>query len=295
MDLPHDLLRWVADITGSGVSSCQPLTPATTASVYRLRLESGARLVMKRYDIDDPYDQRPHRAAHEAEVLEMLARSAVPAPGLIAADRDGSSTGVATLLMDFVPGTTLLTDEWLEEMIDVVLLIHDTDPGGVDWEYERYAAKYDPWVPAWATDATLWHEVLAAASSSPPDTPHGFIHRDLHAGNVLWSGGGIAGVIDWMSACVGPLAIDTAHFRANLAMDHGIETADGFLEAYLAGVSPETWHPYWDLVDAVDFLPYWAGIQAVDSWRWDDRPAAETRARFEEYLGVAMAELHEMG
>ena len=85
--------------------------------------------------------------------------------------------------------------------------------------------------------------------------PAAFIHRDYHPGNTLWVAGRLTAIVDWTSASWGPPAVDVAHMRANLAMSHGVEAADEFLEAYRAVAGPYAYDPYWDLRVAVDFLP----------------------------------------
>ena len=37
-----------------------------------------------------------------------------------------------------------------------------------------------------------------------------------------------------------------------------------------------------------DFLPYYEGQRAVEEWRWDQRPAEETQARFDRFLNDAV-------
>lgn len=284
MTLPQQARDWVRRITGSPVLAAEPLPGASSASVYRLTMEDGPDLVIKRFDRDDPLDVRPDWAAHEAAVLELLAASAVRVPRLVGCDRAGKETGVPAVLMSHVRGSADLPDRWHAPAAAVVASIGTVTPGALDWLYERYNEGLQPIVPCWATDRGLWKSAFDLVASEPPDSSWGFIHRDLHPGNLVWQGGHVNAVLDWLSGCIGPLAIDPAHFRANLAMDLGSEAGDAFLVAYLRRVHPDTWHPYWAIVDAVDFLPFWESQEAVDRWRWDRRPAALTRSRFEDHL-----------
>jgi len=54
--------------------------------------------------------------------------------------------------------------------------------------------------------ARIWRDALVA----PMDAPDTWIHGDLHARNVLVSGGRIAGVIDWSDMAAGDRATDLA-------------------------------------------------------------------------------------
>jgi hypothetical protein len=112
---------------------------------------------------------------------------------------------------------------------------------------------------------------------------------------MLWKQGNLVGVVDWADSCIGPLGIDVSHCRANLAMDLSLDMADSFLATYLEKVPGGTWHPAWDVVDAIDFMPFWLGQEAVDEWRWDQRSAVITRASFEQYLRAAMVAVDKIG
>lgn len=284
MTVPPDLRAWIESEAESPVHAAFEMEGATTATVHLVELGDGRSLVAKRFDRQDFLDERPDRAEHEATVLEMLAPTAVPVPDLLAVDGDGSRAGAPTVLMSFVEGTTMFPEGWVGAIAANLADIHRVDPGAVTWPYERYTSGQDLVVPSWATDRVVWEDAYAIAEAAPPETKTGFIHRDYHGGNLLWRQGRPAAVLDWLSGCVGPVAIDLAHLRNNLAMDHDTTAADAVLDTYRALAPDHVWHPAWDVIDAVDFLPFYDSEQAVEEWRWDDRPAAETRARFDRLL-----------
>lgn len=284
-----DTLGWIETNTGSAVRSTTLLDGATTATVERVDLEDGRRLVSKRFDRLDILDERPDRARHEAEVLDLLDPTAVPVPRLIAVDGDGSQAGAPTVLMSWVEGRTRLPDGWVHAMAANLADIHAVVPGPVTWEYERYNEGFELIAPVWAADPGVWADAFAIAAAKPPATTVGFIHRDYHGGNLLWHEGRLAAVLDWLSGCVGPVAEDLAHLRVNLAMDHGADAADAVLAAYRGLGQDDAWHPVWDAIAAIDFVPFYQGKRAVEEWRWDARPAAETQARFDRFLAEAVA------
>lgn len=50
------------------------------------------------------------------------------------------------------------------------------------------------------------------------------------------------------------------------------------------------YHPHWDVVDAVDLIPYDAGADAVDAWPGTIDAGRRWR-RLERFLGAALAGL----
>ena len=79
-----------------------------------------------------------------------------------------------------------------------------------------------------------------------------FIHRDYHPTNVLWRGGAVSGVVDWINACQGPAGVDVAHCRTNLVQMYGPEAADQFLNAYHDVSDGFVYNPYWDVDSVLD-------------------------------------------
>jgi aminoglycoside phosphotransferase (APT) family kinase protein len=102
--------------------------------------------------------------------------------------------------------------------------------------------------PPWSSQPKLWERAYAVAEAATVDRASAtFIHRDHHAGNVMWSYGRVSGVIDWVEACIGPPAVDFARARINLAAQLGIAAARKY--AKCDGIEVD---PVWDVVDACD-------------------------------------------
>ena len=83
-----------------------------------------------------------------------------------------------------------------------------------------------------------------------PSYGQGFLHRDFHPGNVLWSGR-TAHVVDWANACSGPWGCDVAHCRSNLIDLVGSGRADDFLRAYLE-LTGATYDPFWEIASVLE-------------------------------------------
>jgi aminoglycoside phosphotransferase (APT) family kinase protein len=280
---PANVLKWVADSIGAGshVVHVRPLDSSWLANhAVDVVDRHGAthELVLRRWarpswDDDDP----EFTAAHEAGVLELLAGSPVPAPELIAADPDAESCDVPALLITRVPGEPPATRppglaSFLAQLAAALPVIHAVDSGDRVHPYSPYYEPHRVAVPGWSQRPELWRRAIEVFARPVPDRETCFIHRDYHPGNTLWTGGRLTGIVDWTAASVGSPAVDLAHMRWNLGVDHGIEAADHFLAHHLDLTGARVEHQaYWDVVTAVDVLP---GIDSDDGRALEDFVAA---------------------
>jgi len=201
-------------------------------------------IVRKQYVNREWLAREPDLAAREAAALDVLAGADLPfaVPRALVVDGD-------TIVMTRVPGAPAWVPPSIERLAEVAVALHAvTSPVGFR-AYRRW--NVEPVVPAWSGQAELWERAFAvAASAEVLDAGRiSFIHRDHHAGNVLWADGRVSGVVDFVEACVGPAAIDSAHVRLNLVHHMGIDAAAHY--ARCADIDVE---PLWDVVDACDLL-----------------------------------------
>lgn len=266
---PAETLDWVATSVGGGAElvSVRGLTEGHWHAnhVVTLRDASGddQELVLRRWarpewKSEDP-DFTPDR---EAAVLEMLGKSSVPTPRLIAVDSDGTACDVPALLTDKLPGhppgQPQDIDAFIKQLAEALPQIHAVDGDARKRlpAYRRYYnGSFPSTPPPWARDARLWERASAVAADPPPPGRECLIHRDYHPGNTLWEEGLLSGVVDWTQGSWGPAAVDTAHMRWNLAVVHGREAADTFLEHYRRLSSDtEGDQAYWDVVTLLDVV-----------------------------------------
>lgn len=294
---PHELSSaeraWIEARVGRGarIATVSEMPPSATAK-HRIEVVAADgvvhRLVLRRFDDperlagDDAY-----LPTNEANALRAVEGSAVPAPRLYGADLGPDVFDVPALLESFISGAPRWTpkdgdlDGFLAGLAEAMVAVHDVaaDPRSLP-AYRPYFVMEgeEPVAPA---GSSLWERAIERVATTPPPTRRCFIHRDLHAGNVMWDAGQVSGVVDWATACWGPPGIDLARMRLNLAGDLGWEAADAFTAAYAAAGGPAgDRHPYWDLVDAVDSLS--------DDWE----PAeAAALTRFEAYVVRLVNEL----
>ncbi len=106
-------------------------------------------------------------------------------------------------------------------------------------------------MPEWTDDAALWRQAFTMLDAEPPSYTGCFLHRDFHVSNLLWSGGEVAGVVDWVETSWGPAALDVAHVSTYLAMLRGPSVAHRFRTRHQNASDS-----YWDVMDVVGYLPH---------------------------------------
>jgi Ser/Thr protein kinase RdoA (MazF antagonist) len=211
------------------------------------------RLVLKLYRTDPHEPDSPTREAH---VLELLRTSDLEVPRVVAVDPDGVECEMPALLMTRLPGRPRIwprqVERWVNDLAASAARIHATEippawlPAYARWEHEK------PKAPSWSKQPELWQKAIAAFEKPAPDHTKTFIHRDFHAGNVLWKAGALTGIVDWLHGCWGPPQQDLAHCRLNIWFNQGGAAADALVEAYRRLVpSAPPYHPYWDLDEAL--------------------------------------------
>ena len=262
--IPVRTLAWVEREVGK-VRSSDPM-PEASHTNHRLTIEtSGSELlaVLRRYTDEELRGGDPwYVPSREIEALRALEAVEVPVPRLLAADPVGLECDVPALLLTRLPGAPSGRpddfDAFVRALAEPCPAVHRAPL--VERNYETYLASdgeriEDLRPPAWAADPRVWERAFESATSEPPEAPAHFIHRDYHQGNTLWEEGRLTGIVDWTTGCSGPVGVDLAQMRINLAWGFDLETADAFLDARRAVADdPTEHHPYWDLLDAVDWL-----------------------------------------
>lgn len=267
MKLPIEALcAWAEEAAGPGdpVDAVEPLAGGMSTTMLALTTRRGRRFVLRVYDNAPWLSEEPDLPRHEAWALETAARLPIPTPQLIACEESGTRCGMPLLLMSRLPGKVELPEQpgdgWLGPMAETLARLHGGAAGAeaAPWTYRTYQNVRSlgelSW--AWTSRQDAWRRVRALVAGPLPSSPVVFIHRDYHPTNLLWSGGRLSGVVDWINACRGPAGIDVGHCRLNLALMYGPAAADRFLEAYLCYAGAAfAYEPYWDLLALIEFLP----------------------------------------
>nr|WP_206441602.1 phosphotransferase [Streptomyces boncukensis] len=302
-------MAWVSRHLEAGerIVGTEALHGGTTADMRRLTLgtpDGGTRGLVLRSFVDpgcaESAEDRLHR---ETEALTLLARTGVPAPGLVAADPTAAHCAYPSLLMTHLPGRTVLDDEGLEARVPLLarqlVAIHALQPAERPEEYAALTTA-DSVVVSKGADAAAWAAAIDVIREPAPPYRGRFLHRDFQPGNVLFdvvpsnpAGARITGVVDWAGASWGPADLDVAHCSANLALLHGPVWGLGFAEAYeeaggvLAAAAGE--RLYWQVRDGLACSE--EVEQVARPWREAGRTELTTRAveeRLDAYVTALM-------
>jgi Ser/Thr protein kinase RdoA (MazF antagonist) len=180
---------------------------------------------------------------------------------LVATDPEAQYCDVPALLMTRLPGRPrqhpVDRDRFLDELAAQLPPVHETSvrASGTFPEYRPYYQNRHFSPPPWTTRPQAWELAIERHRRPPPRHRSVLIHRDYHAGNVLWRRLAVSGVIDWAWSCRGPAAVDVAHCRLNLVLRLGTDAAEHFLGCWQMHSGTPSYDPTWDLIDAVDALP----------------------------------------
>ncbi|MDQ6876582.1 MAG: aminoglycoside phosphotransferase family protein [Candidatus Dormibacteraeota bacterium] len=253
-------LAWAAACVApqARVVRSTPIAGGMTGSVFALDvIDANARLhrlVLKLYTPDPEEPASPKR---ESRILDLLRESDLTVPRVIAIDPQGLECEMPALLMTRLPGRPRVwprdIKQWIHDLATCAAQIHATPIASEALPtYRRYEWDKPPAPRVWSKKSSLWEKAIDAYRAPAPDHKPTFIHRDFHAGNVLWSEGEVRGIVDWLHGCWGPPEQDLAHCRFNLWLNQGPAAADALVAAYRrAAPSARPYHPYWDLDEAL--------------------------------------------
>ncbi len=271
---------WLNRVIGAGGRSLAiaPMRGSTSSSLFRID-HAGRRFVLRVLDNREWLAEEPDLASHEAAALDEAQKAGLSAPRLVAYAPDDVGFGAPVVLMTFLEGSIDLRparfQTWLEGLAGELAAIHRHPADAFPWRFRSWVNRATLAPPVWSVAPSIWERAieywLGADQDLTPLPPSSelerpnpgeggrrvrtlsravFIHRDYHPVNVLWRGGAVSGVVDWINACRGPAGVDVAHCRVNLAQMYGSQTADQFLDAYLDVAGGFAYDPYWD-VDAL--------------------------------------------
>ena len=140
-----------------------------------------------------------------------LARGASRCNDAVMSAETGS---VPATLVEKIEGTVVLipidTQDWLRGLAESAAAIHRVEASGFRWKYRRYNDGVRLSVPLWSKQQDAWRRAIEIVQAPPHSYRECFIHRDYHPSNVLWQGGRVSGVVDWVNGCRGPAGIDVA-------------------------------------------------------------------------------------
>jgi aminoglycoside phosphotransferase (APT) family kinase protein len=281
--LPPEISVWLGDVLDRDPpTTATPMRGANRASAFLLEAPADRPLVLRWFGTWPGFDEGETAellVRREALAVSVVAGGDVRAPRLISR-HEGDHPA---LLLEWLPGEIRMEPPDVRAVRALLDRLHDVHPGDLAaWTYHGYHEGERLLEPAWWRDASVWERARVATETARPGGKPVLIHRDFHAGNLLWADGRLTGVIDWGQACVGPAEFDTAHWRVNHALLHGVDA-----------LPPEmTGDPAWDIEAAFGTFDRW-DQSSVDRWRgpWSHIDAATAHQRLETFMARAVAEL----
>ena len=220
---------------GVDVISATPLAGGLGSVLHVIRLRGAPirmavlRQLLREFGDDDETVRREvavHRAAHDA---------GVPVPAVHWSDPDGTVLGRPALLLDHVRGRPLVaglaTDPGRTAMARALHALRDVPVASLPGlprlaTLERVITRFGP-TPE-ASDVVDAAALAAAVRGdvSAFDAGSRLVHLDLHAGNVVWDGSAVTGILDWPGAGVGNPLADEGYLWFDTHLAHGQRVAD---------------------------------------------------------------------
>jgi aminoglycoside phosphotransferase (APT) family kinase protein len=257
-------LDWVAGVIGAGARIVEiRALHGDQGGRWQLRIEhrSGTTDAVLRVPI--PQRISASMVATGAAALELAERHGLPAPRLIGADLEGDVTGMPATLETLVPGTTQWPAPWSLERLGAA--------GAALARVHAVVMAPREHLPFRPRPIAVDHFAYVRRQGSMPTTPllqaadegvraHGrppgetvFVHGDVWAGNVIWTGDGVAVLIDWKTAGVGAPGVDVGGLRNQVAIMFGPEAPEHVLQGWERATGTKARDvAYWDAVAALN-------------------------------------------
>jgi len=159
-------------------------------------------------------------------------------------DAEGRYFGGPSLLMSY-EGRPLVSPRkapvWLADLADALVKLETVTPGRFDLAFlatvgiDAMRERVDRPLAASIAADPLALEISGVLHRDFRDVTWPgvcLVHQDFWPGNTVWRRGRLSAVIDWSTAAIGDPRIDLAQCRVDLAMMHGTDMADAFLDVY---------------------------------------------------------------
>ncbi|WP_341479977.1 phosphotransferase family protein [Paenibacillus dendrobii] len=243
------------------------LKGGVSAQVTMLEIEqadgSMKKLVVRQHGAADR-TRNQNIARDEYKLLQGLTEAGLPVPQAYAYGDSGGGSAVPYIVTDFVEGQVELAPrdvhDAMHQLANVLTDIHQADwkrrslvflPEQTDWCSAKLENR--PAEPDESLCESRIREVLESAWPLRQANRDVLLHGDFWPGNVLWSQGRIAAVIDWEDAALGDPLFDLANARLEILWAYGKEAMEEFTQHYISR-NPQTDFSglsHWDLFAAL--------------------------------------------
>jgi hypothetical protein len=206
--LSSTVLTKILQQLGQEGGEVEVLKGATSSLVFRV-----GEGILRVHTNQDWLHEEPDLVLHEVFALRAAGDLA---PDVLDYQTDVRDVIPPSLYMTRSPGEIRLDqvdEQYVERLAQMFAAIHTLPVPESLYVYQPYATER--YVPTWTQHPESWLQLLAVEPIESQTIR--FIHRDLHPVNVLYEMNKTCHPIDWINACVGPIEVDLAHCRLNLA------------------------------------------------------------------------------
>lgn len=263
-ELRGDIIAWVCSLELGRPASVEMLTRGAGSRMYRVRLEpgsgSGMAILVRCYCSADWLRREPDLAVREGAMLQFARSAGLPVPEVLGVRESPLPMVAMSALPGHPPPFAAYSRDQIASAASAAVAIHSIGaPVDPAWAWPAYAPHYlgaslEIRVPHWTADPAAWRNAIAAYFQFRPTPRACLLHRDFHMGNLLYRGGALTGIVDWVTSCFGDPSGDIAHMRWNLLLDVGDEAVAVFMAEYCSRLS-YVHNPAYDIYAVVGALP----------------------------------------
>jgi aminoglycoside phosphotransferase (APT) family kinase protein len=283
---PHILKQIVERMTPGGrLLDAQALVGGASAQVMSMHIahgDGGTQTYLVRAHSDVDRMRNPEVASHEFKLLQVLHGLGLPVAQPIYLDATGEIMPIPYLVVAYIEGTTVFSPQdlpdFLRQSAQLLVTIHQSTQNlsrsrsDLGFLSDRAAhvlwwLGYQPEQLDDEIDEGRLRATLRAMFPLRQVNAMTLLHGDFWAGNLIWRGGKLVGVIDWEDAEMGDPLSDLAIARLDILWAFGKAAMQDFTQAYQS-LMPHLDYgnlPCWDLFSALrpaGQLGEWAALWA---------------------------------
>jgi aminoglycoside phosphotransferase (APT) family kinase protein len=272
-----------------------PLTGGVSARVTTLEVADPDgrtnRWVARQHGARDR-QSNPRIARDEFRLLQIVRERGVAAPEPLFVDESRELFADPVVVLAFVEGETIfetpdvagLVARSAEQLARINSVLDGPDLAFLPRAGRGFGARPET-LDESLSEGRIRDALESVEGLSRHNAP-ALLHNDFWPGNLLWSEGRLAAVIDWEDAAVGDPLVDLGNARMEFLFWFGAEGMETFTERYraLTGVDM-TDLPLWDLQAAL------RPCGRMSQWGLDDATEERLRERHAWFIEQAIARL----
>lgn len=240
----------------------------------------------------------PDIAADEFRLLEIVHAAGIPVPAPLYLDESCELFDIPCLVIEFIDGAPdfepIDIPACVRAIAQQLAAIHRIEVSAGDLSF--LPAQEDAVIrllrnrPEHLDESLNESQIRAALEAAWPPVQGNeprLLHGDYWPGNIMWSDGEIAAVIDWEDAATGDPLADLGNCRLEILWAFGSDVMDAFTDHYRLLMPSLDYAslPLWDLYAAL----HPAG--KLSGWGLEPETVARMVAAHRKFVDTALAEL----